>query len=730
MDLDILREIDEWAAVGLYEGLGLPFPRSFGLAMRRLYENMPVRVPDERLLIPCEALFEARNMDTHGVHHGLAYICNFFHHCGLEVQPQIAEAKKQRFPQHAAFIDELVADLRPRLPHFAGYTHSNPDIRRVVHEGFDAMEAELDAELAAARHEDDSEALNLLLALKDYTTGVRTLYHTALTALREAVAEATGRRRGELTIIADYFANCFLEPASSFVEGLLAVNFAWMLDGCDSIGRVDQALGPLFEQDIEAGALDIRFARKLIDELWQNFERMNGWNLQVGGRRWEDGRDGCNALTRELILACGRNRARRPNVAFRITPDTPDNLLVETLRVLRDGSGRPALYNDDLYIKTLYDLDLGLSEQDAREVSFGGCTETMIGGLSNVGSLEGDINLAKALELALHNGIDPATGKKAGPATGAFAEFATFDAFRDAVRAQIRAVTERFTARANSALERRYREEDPKLYRTFFTRDGVKNRKSFEAGGARYNWSVVSYQGIGNLIDSLAAVKHCVFDTAQVPRDKLVAALDADFAGYEDVQRRLKAAPTFGNDDPRVDGPGADMIRFAWRELLSHRQVRGGRFLPSCIVFATYARAGVSVGATPDGRNAGTALNDSVGAVAGRDRNGPTALLNSVLKLPLAQAPGTPVLNLRFQEDTLADEDGLAALAHLIRSFFERGGMQAQISVINREDMLAARKTPEDYQDLLVRIGGYSEYFVRLGKALQDSVIARTEHGV
>jgi formate C-acetyltransferase len=730
MDQEFLAEIEEWAALGFYEGLDLPFPRSYGLALRRLYEHMPVRVPAEPLLIPCEPLFEARNMTTHGVHHALGYICNLFHHCGLEVVPSIAEEKKQRFPQHADAIDALVADLRARLPHFGGYTHSNPDIRRVVHEGFDAMDAELDGEIGALRGtNDDEEGLNLLLALKDYAAGVRALHGTTLGALRTAAGQATGRRREELSLIADSFAACFLRPCTTFLQGLLAVNFTWMLDGCDSIGRVDQTLGWLFEQDIESGELDIAFARRLIDEWWQSFESMNGWNLQVGGRRIEDGRDGCNALTRELILACGRNKLRRPNLAFRVTADTPDNLVRTALEVLREGSGRPALYNDDLYIRTLLDLDLGVTEADAREVSFGGCTETMLGGISNVGSLEGDINLANALELALHDGVDPDSGTRVGPATGAFADFPDFDAFLGAVREQIGAMTDGFAERANAALKRRFAEGDPKLYRTFFTRDCVKNHRSFEAGGARYNWSVVSYQGIGNLIDSLAAVKRCVFDTGAVDAAQLVDALDADFAGYTDVQRLLRAAPAFGNDNPEVDRLGADIIGFAWDRLLSHRQVRGGRFLPSCIVFATYARAGASIGATPDGRNAGAALNDSVGAVAGRDREGPTALLNSVLALPLSRAAGTPVLNLRFQKETLSTEDGLSGVAHLVRSFFARGGMQAQVSVISREDMLAAQQDPDEYGDLIVRIGGYSEYFVRLAKTLQDTVIARTEYG-
>jgi formate C-acetyltransferase len=729
MDSTILRELGEWAALGFYEGLDLPYPRAYGLAFRRLYENMPVRVPADRLLIPCEPFLEARNIH-HGEWTGAAFICNFNHHSGLDLRPAIAAEKKQRFPQHAAFIEALLADLGARLPHFGGYTHSNPDIRRVVSEGFDAMEAELDRELAAVQAQGgDAEALPLLLALKDYSTGVRSYYQRAVAALRAARDQASGPRRDDLAAITAALENGFLKPAETFLQGFLAVNLTWMLDGCDSIGRVDQALGPLFEQDMEAGTLDLRFARRLIDELWQTFERFNGWNLQIGGRQ-ADGRDGCNALTREFVLACGRNRQRRPNVAFRITRDTPDNLLLEALNVLSAGSGRPALYNDDLYIETLLGLDLGLTPADATEIGFGGCTETMIAGLSNCGSLEGTLNLAKALELALHNGVDPSTGSQAGPATGRFADFVTFDAFLQAVKTQIREQARCFVESANAALRRRFTAGDPKLYRTFFTRDCVRNHRSFEAGGARYNWSVVTYQGIANLIDGVAAIKHSVFARGEVAREALVPALDANFAGYEQVLGPLKAAPKFGNDDPAVDGVGADLMDFACRELLSHRMVRGGRFLPSCIVFATYAQAGEAIGATPDGRLAGMPLNDSVGAVAGRDTHGPTALLNSVTALPMHLAAGTPVLNLRFQKETLQQVDGQRAVAALIRTFFSRGGMQIQLSVLSRAEMLAAQADPEAHRDMLVRIGGYSEYFTHLSRALQDSVIARTEYQV
>jgi formate C-acetyltransferase len=478
---------------------------------------------------------------------------------------------------------------------------------------------------------------------------------------------------------------------------------------------------------VAAGALDPAFARDLLDELFHSFERFNGWNLQIGGYT-PDGHDGCNALTRELIDACARNRFRRPNVALRLTRHTPDEVLTRALDALARGSGRPALYNDDLYVHTLRNMDLGLSLADAREIGFGGCTETMIAGLSNVGSLEGEINLAKALELALHDGFDPVAGRQEGPHTGAFEDCARFEEFEAAVRRQIQYLTDAFCARSKEQLRLRFRRGDPKLYRTFFTRDCVKRRRSFEAGGARYNWAVVSYQGIANLMDGMAAIRQAVYEERRIGRAELIAALDADFAGHDAVRQRLLAAPKFGNDDASVDVPGAALIRYAWECLYAHETPRGGRYLPSCILFTTYLGAGRTVGATPDGRRARTVLTDSVGPVQGCDRRGPTAMLNSVARLPLWLAAGTPVLNMRFQAGLLRTDQGRAATGALIRAFFARGGMQAQVAVVDRNDMLAAQRDPEAHRDLLVRIGGYSEYFVRLDRELQDSVMARTEH--
>lgn len=732
MDLDTLRELGEWAALGFYEARQehLPWPIPYGRAYRRLYENMQIRVPEGRRLFPCEPLPCARNMESDGLWFAASLICDFNHDRGLRVSAPAAEVRKAVFPQHAAFIDALVADLSARLVHFGGYTHSNPDIRRVVDQGVLAMESELDGELAAAVKEDPrSGERRLLAAVKEYVVGVRCFHGRVVRAVRQAARTAAEPRRGELLWLAANLKASFVVPASNFVQGLLAVNFVWMLDGCDSIGRLDQALGALFERDLADGRLDLGLARELLDEMWRNFERFNGWNLQLGGCTPE-GRDGCNRLTRECLLACRRNRFRRPNVALRIAGSTPDDVLSLALETLREGSGRPALYNDDLYIETLRAMNLGLTLEDAREIGFGGCTETMIAGLSNVGSLEGMLNLAKCLELALHDGRDPVSGSQEGPHTGAFADFATFDAFLAAVKAQIARMTDAFATDMNERLRLRFTRGDPKVYRTFFTRDCVKRRRSFEAGGARYNWSVVSYHGIANLIDSLAAVKRCVYEEGSVAAAELLAALKADFDGHDATRGRLSASPRFGNDDDAADALGRDILDFAWKTLYAYAPPRGGRYLASCILFATYANAGRTVGALPDGRRSGEPLADSVGPMQGRDRSGPTAMLNSVVKLPLWRAVGTPVLNIRLARELLESGRGLAAAAGLVRSYFARGGLQIQVSVLDREELIDAQRNPERHGDLIVRIGGYSEYFTRLTRELQDAVLARTEHRV
>lgn len=736
--LEILQEMGEWAALGFYEAeqYELPWPRNYGRAYRRLYENMEVAVPADRCLIPCEPFYRSRNMETDGYPHPCGLILDFHKSVGLKVNLPIAKKKKVEYPQYARFIAEMCEDLKKKLVHFGGYTHSNPDFRRIVDQGFFVMEEELDNELSLVQSDLDAthlEEYNLLQALKEYTLGIKAYHANVLKALAAAAAKANGHRKAQLEWVHHSFSRGFMHRAETFMEGLLAVNFTWMLDGCDNMGRFDQVLGPLFDADLESGCIHLSQVRELLDELFCNFERLNGWNLQLGGYT-AAGEDGVNALTHECLQACSRNHLRRPNVALRITRETPDEVLLEALKVLGHGSGRPALYNDDYYMESLLAMDLGLNEQDGREMSFGGCTETMIGGMSNVGSIEGSvkprgINLAKALELTVFDGFDPVKGRQEGPHTGSLLDMPDFDMFMEALKGQIQYQTQAFVLRSRDELQKRFTAGDPKLHRTFFTRDCVKKRKSFEAGGARYNWAVVSYYGIANMIDGAAAIRKAVFQDTSITGEELMNALREDFEGHEDTMKALLSAPKFGNDNSFVDDIGEELLDYAWKELSRHETPRGGRYLAACIMLNQYQKAGQQVGATPDGRRKFEALVDSIGPMPGRDRKGPTAVLNSVSRLPLNLAPGTPVLNLRFNKTLFTSENSLRQLAFMIRTFFCQGGLQLQISVLDAEQLFEAFNNPDLYPELMVRIGGFSEYFNRLDQKLKKTIIQRTEHG-
>ncbi len=714
----VLEELQEFAALGFYEGLDLPWPRAYGLASRRLHERMPIVLRSGCWLLPDAPEYPVTSLAAGNNDQPHALIVGFQHSQGLRIDRAVADQRRRERPDLAPAIDALLADLGPRLVHHGGYTHHNPDLVRVVEQGFLAMTAGLEG-LAAPTP--------LQQALIDYRAGVLAFHARTLEALRAAALAAEGAERARLGRIAGAFAWAFLHPARDFLEGLLGCHFAWLLDGCDGIGRLDRILGRLYAQDLASGVLDQATASALIDELFLRFQERNGWNLQLGGRL-ADGSLCDNALTRECLAACARQRLIRPNVALRIAHDTPAATVDLALAALAKGSGRPALYHEERYLELLMSPPFSLPFADAVEYGFGGCTETMLGGLANVGSLEGDLNLARMLELALFGGRDPRTGEQKGPQTPDLAACATYADFLAALKTQIDHATDAFVRWAQAALLRRRTSGDPKLCRTLLTRDCLERGRSFEDGGARHNWSVVSYQGVANLIDSLAALELRVFSDKTIAPDRLLAALRADFQGFARERSLLSTAPRFGNDDDRVDLPGAAVVRHAWARMLAAETPRGGRFVPSVILFTTYSEAGTKVGALPDGRQAGQPLTDSAGAAAGRDVHGPSALLASVAKLPLGLAVGTPVVNLRFQRPLLDQAEGRRAVAALMRGFFAQGGLQLQITCLSTEQMRAAQREPELHRDLIVRIGGFSAYFTQLAPALQESVIARSEH--
>jgi len=305
----------------------------------------------------------------------------------------------------------------------------------------------------------------------------------------------------------------------------------------------------------------------------------------------------------------------------------------------------------------------------------------------------------------------------------------TFEKVMTSLRANLQAVIHNVLGQLNAHFAARARHR-PQPVRSLLMDDCVERGRDFNDGGARYNWSIINVAGLANVADSLEALRTVVFTEGAVTPLELRDILEHNFENNEALRRRLLAAPKYGNDRPGVDALAAEVAGFVYREIRAFPCARGGRFLPSHIMFETYAWAGHAVGATPDGRRAGEPLADSAGPMQGRDTCGPTAMLRSVARLPQRLAVGTPVLNMRFSKASLAGSDARRRLRTLIETYFQLGGLQVQISVVDRAELEDALLHPEQHENLIVRIGGYSTYFNRISAELKQEVLKRTEYGL
>jgi len=593
----------------------------------------------------------------------------------------------------------------------SGYTHSIANYGRVVREGLDEYARRIDRRLRAAQASHDTRRVCFYKAMHDVLAGIRSFHSRSLDSIS---AGPSGPQQQRLMSALSHVP---FGPAGTFYEALVAANFIFYIDGCDSMGRFDQDLGELYEADLAAGRVDAEEGSRLVRLMWENIDATGGWNVAIGGSN-PDGSPAYNALT----LACldAAKSIRRPNLALRIRQDMPEHAFDAALDTIGTGCGIPALYNDDAYRDSLHAAHLGIAPEDLADYAFGGCTETMVHGTSNVGSLDAGINLLQVLSQTLGEALPRRTSR--GTMRGA----ATFDELLRAYRSALRHAIRRLTDSVSLDQKTKARWQ-PQPIRSLLIDDCIDNGREYNAGGARYNWSVINIGGLGNVVDSLAAVRELVYEKGELDGADLLDALNDNFAGRGALLKRVERCPRFGNDDPAADEMAAELSKFIFSELIKRVPWRGGRFLPACLMFVTYAEAGEPVMATPDGRAAGSPIADSAGPVQGRDQSGPTAMIRSVTRLAQRLAPGTLVVNARFSAHFFSGR-GREALKSLIRTYFRLGGMQIQINVVDQEKLKDAIAHPERHRDLIVRIGGYSEYFTSLTPALQLSVLERTEH--
>ena len=562
-----------------------------------------------------------------------------------------------------------------------------------------------------------------------------------------ANSEPDPERRAELRRVAEV---CSWVPAHAPRDFWEAIQTYWFshlaviteLNGWDAFspGHLDQHLEPFFRRGLQDGTLTRERARELLSCLFVKFNNhpappkvgvtnaesatyTDFANIDLGGLR-RDGSDGVGEVSHLLLEVIDELHLVQPSPNIQVSRVTPEHFLRQACRVIRKGYGYPAVFNADGVVTQL--LRKGKTVEDAREGGTSGCVETGAFG-KEAYILTGYFNLPKILELTLHDGLNPRSGRQLGPHTGDPRAFAGFDELFRAWEIQLQHLVD-VKVQGNHRIEQLYAHDMPAPFLSLITSDCIERGLDYNAGGARYNTSYIQGVGIGTLTDSLAALKTHVFDDRSVSMGDLLDGLAADYDGQEVLRQRLRnQSPKWGNDDPAAD----DLMQAAFEAFIrtvdGRPNGRGGTYGVDMLPTTSHVYFGSVTGATPDGRAAGAPLSEGISPSQGMDRLGPTAVIRSMAKMDQAQTCGT-LLNMKFSPSLLEGEDGIEKLARLIRTYFRLGGHHVQFNVVSATTLREAQATPDGYRDLIVRVAGYSDYFCDLSRALQDEIIARTEH--
>jgi formate C-acetyltransferase len=570
--------------------------------------------------------------------------------------------------------------------------------------------------------------------------------HAAL-ALEMAARERNDAREMELRKIAEV---CRRMPAHAPRDFYEALQYYWFchlgviteLNGWDSFnpGHLDQHLFPFYETGLIENTLTPEYAKELLECFFIKFNNhpappkvgvtaaesgtyTDFANINIGGLL-RDGSDGANEISHMLLDIVDEMHLLQPSTNIQLSRKSPDALLKHALRVIRQGYGFPSVFNADVVVEE--QLRQGKTLEDARAGGCSGCVEVGAFG-KEAFILTGYFNLPKVLELALHDGVDPRTGRQLGPRTGAPDSIEDFESLFAAFETQLHHFLD-IKIRGNQIIERMYADTMPAPFLSVLIDDCIAKGRDYNAGGARYNNTFIQAVGIGSLTDSLAATRQMVFDDKALALGELVAALGVDFEGREPLRQRLvNRTHKYGNDDDDADAIMVRAFNACFAAIDGRPNTKGGMYRVEMLPTTCHVYFGAMMGAMPDGRKAGKPLSEGISPVQGADRNGPTAVMMSASKMDHVKTGGT-LLNMKFTPALLAGDEGIDRLAHLVRGYFKLGGHHVQFNVVRAEKLREAQANPEAWRDLIVRVAGYSDYFCDLSLDLQEEIIARTEH--
>lgn len=569
----------------------------------------------------------------------------------------------------------------------------------------------------------------------------------AAEARRSAAMENDEVRKKELEEIAVVCEKVPARPAETFREALQSFWFTQLVLNLEtdahaiSPGRFDQYLYPYYRLSIDSGELNQDEAQELLDLMWVKFDEITlakdsgesqtsssypeFQNLNIGGLT-PDGRDATNELSFMCLTALEHVRAPQPGLSAQISSKTQPKFLYRCCELLKQGMGMPAMFNSDTMVLGM--VNRGKKLQDARNGSVNGCVSPNCDGLDRMAS-SGYFNLAKCFELALNDGVDALNGEQLGPRTGDAAGMSSFEEVVAAFRTQVAYFVD-MKVNYDNIMRDIYAEYCPVPFTSAVIDDCIEKGLDWHKGGARYNQAVISGVGVGTLADCLVGLKKHVFDDGHFNMAQAKKALDDNWQGSETLRKVfINKTPHYGNDDDYADDMAVLTQDIFCSEVEKKRDIQGARYWVNLLPTTAHIALGEMTGATPDGRMAGECLSEGVSPVQGHDRKGPTATVKSVGKLDHARCNGT-LLNIKISPQCLTTPGDLHKLAALIRGYFDQGGHHLQFNIIDEAILKEAMEHPEQHRNLLIRVAGYSDYFVLLSPDIQEEILSRTEHGI
>ena len=570
--------------------------------------------------------------------------------------------------------------------------------------------------------------------------------HAAL-AEEKAAKEQNPQRKKELEKIANV---CRWVPAHAPRDLWEAIQMYWFvhlgtvteLNGWDSMnpGHIDQHLWPFYQKGIEDGTLTRDKAKELLSCLWIKFNNQPAppkvgvtalesgtyndfTNINIGGVD-RNGENATNDLSYMILEIQEELHELQPGLSIHIAQNTPDEFLLEGIKVIRQGHGYPSIFNPDTYVQEM--VRAGKTIEDAREGGCSGCIEVGAFG-KEAYLLTGYLNTPKILEITLNNGIDPQTGKKLGLETGDPRSFKTFEELYEAWHKQM-VYFVNLKLSVNNYIERMFSLYAPATFLSLYIDDCIEKGKDYYSGGARYNTTYIQCTGLGTITDCFTTLKKHVFEDKRYTMEEMLDACASNWENGEKMRQYIRNhTPFFGNDDAYADTIAVRVYDDLVKAIEGRPNTRGGKTQLNMLSTTCHNYFGSVCGATPNGRFAHFAISDGTSPAHGSDSHGPTAVIKSLGKLDQTKSGGT-LLNVRFVPQLLKREEDQKKLASLIRTYFKFGGHHIQFNIVDTATLHDAQKHPEEYRDLLVRVAGYSDYFNDMTEQLQNEIIARTEN--